>query len=334
MQPNYEPQQPDTTVVPAVPPKPKKHPVRRVICCILVVLCTILLMLILTGNMFLAAIRRNVTPEYVYTYADTLDYLHFPLPENGTPNTGIPEEDSYFTISELMQENFAAVGFSLTDADMELIFDQFSIPTIFAGYAQDVVSWLLFDGPRPVLDADEIAATALSGVDDSLLMVLYFLGDPVELVSGFLTEPLSNLDTAGMFDALEPVWFCLSRVVLDLALSVLLMLMVLLFCLCRCRFHWFLLPNGVAFMGAGALVEGIPKLLTRLLPQRLPVYASYLTSFFEPMVQELNLFSVILVVTGVGMLVLAAIKLFDPVELFISKVQKIKDGQDEEDEEK
>lgn len=342
MQPNYEPQQPDTTLVPAVPPKPKKHPVRRAICCILVVLCTILLMLVLTGNMFLAAIRRNVTPEYVYTYADTLDYLHFPLPDTGTPDTGIPEtgipdtgipeEDSYFTISELMQENFAAVGFSLTDADMELIFDQFSIPTIFAGYAQDVVSWLLFDGPRPVLDADEIAATALSGVDDSLLMVLYILGDPVELVSGFLTEPLSNLDTAGMFDAMEPVRFCLSRVVLDLVLSVLLMLMVLLFCLCRCRFYWFLLPNGVAFLGAGALVEGIPKLLTRLLPQRLPVYASYLTSFFEPMVQELNLFSVIWVVTGVGMLVLAAIKLFDPVELFISKVQKLREDRDEQDE--
>lgn len=333
MQPNYEPQQPDTTLVPAVPTKPTKHPVRRIICCIFVVLCTILLMLILTGNMFLAAIRRNVTPEYVYTYADTLDYLHFPLPDTGIPDTGVPEEGSYFTISELMQENFAAVGFSLTDADMELIFDQFSIPTIFAGYAQDVVSWLLFDGPRPVLDADEIAATALSGVDDSLLMVLYILGDPVELVSGFLTEPLSNLDTAGMFDAMEPVRFCLSRVVLDLALSVLLMLMVLLFCLCRCRFYWFLLPNGVAFMGAGALVEGIPKLLTRLLPQRLPVYASYLTSFFEPMVQELNLVAALLVVTGAGMLVLAAIKLFDPVELFVSMVKKIQEEQDEGDEE-
>lgn len=326
MQPNYEPQQPDTTIVPAVPPKTKKHPVRRVICVIFVVLCTILLMLILTGNMFIAAIRRNVTPEYVYTYADTLDYLHFPLPQSD-----VPEDGGYFTISELMQENFANVGFSLTDADMELIFDQFSIPTIFASYAQDVVSWLLFDGPRPVLDADEIAATALSGVDDSLLMVLYILGDPMEMVGGFLTEPLANLNTAGMFETLEPVRFCLSRAVLDLANSVLLLLMVLLFCLCRCRFFWFLLPNGVAFIGAGALVEGIPKLLARLLPQRFPVYAGYLTSFFAPMSQELNLVAALLLVTGVGMLVLAAIKLFDPVELFVSLLQQVREERDEEE---
>ncbi len=307
MQPNYEPQQPDTTLVPAMPPKPKKHPVRRVICCILVVLCTILLMLILTGNMFLAAIRRNITPEYVYTYADTLDYLHFPLPDTGIPENSTPEEGSYFTISELMQENFAAVGFSLTDADMELIFDQFSISTIFAGYAQDVVSWLLFDGPRPVLDADEIAATALSGVDDSLLMVLYILGDPVELVSGFLTEPLSNLDTAGMFDALEPVRFCLSQTVFDLSISVCLLLVVMLFCLSWCSIGKLCLPLGSALVGAGLVTGALRLLLPNLVPRLTVVYAEYLTTFCMPILRWLGNGALVLLLSGVVFLAIGTL---------------------------
>lgn len=305
MQPNHEAPQPDLVTVPAVLPKPKKHPIRYACRCILVALLTILLLLSLTLTLCVAAIRTNVTPAYVYAFADTLDYPNFPLPASSDP------DDGYITIAQLMQENFNAVGFAITEKDIELIFDQFSIPTIFAGTAQDVVSWLLFNGARPVLDADEIAATALSGVGDSLMMVLYFLGDPMELVSGFLTEPLSTLNTEGFFDAMEPVRFCLSQTVFDLTVSGILMLGVLLYLLDRCRLRRTCLPLGMASVGAGTAIGILRLMLHRMIPQRLPVYASYLTTFFAPISRWLKNGALVLLMVGILLLIIGILAHFD-----------------------
>lgn len=305
MQPNQEVQQPDFDAMPAVSPKPKKHPIRYACRCILVALLIILLLLSLTLTLCVAAIRTNVTPAYVYAFADTLDYPNFPLPASGDP------DDGYITIAQLMQENFNAVGFGLTESDIELIFDQFSIPTIFAGTAQDVVSWLLFNGSRPVLDAEEIAATALSGVDDSLMMVLYFLGDPMELISGFLEEPLSTLNTEGFFDALEPVRFCLSQTVFDLTISFALMLGVLLYLLDRCHWKRTCLPLGMASLGAGTAIGVLRLVLHRMIPQRIPVYASYLTTFLAPISRWLKNGALVLLMVGVLLLIIGILAHFD-----------------------
>lgn len=278
-------------------PTHRKRPVLHGLRCACIVLVTLLLTLSLTLTSVVTVLRQNITPEYVYTYADTLDYANFPLPGSGSPDDG-----GFFTISELMQENFNAAGFALTESDIELIFDQFSIPTILAGTAQDVVSWLLFNGSRPVLDADAIAETALSGVDDNLMMVLYFLGDPVELVSGFLTVPLSNLDIDGMCDRLEPVRFCLSQTVRELAVSVCLMLEVLLFCLHRCRLGRTYLPWGIAYVGTGVLL-GVARLaLPKLIPQLTTVYADYLTTFLTPVLRWLGNGALLLLLLGVLMM--------------------------------
>lgn len=296
-EPNPDVQDPTT---PEPTPTHRKRPVHNRVLhglrCACIVLVILLLTLSLTLTSVVTIVRQNITPEYVYSYADTLDYPNIPLP------TGDTGSDGFLTISQLMQENFAAVGFSLTDADIELIFDQFSIPTILAGTAQDMVSWLLFNGSRPVLDADEIATTALSGVDDSLMMVLYILGDPVELVSGFLAEPLSQLDTAGMFDALEPVRFWLSQTVMELATSVCLMLEVLLFCLHRCRLGRTYLPWGIAYVGTGVLLGAARLALPKLIPHLTTVYADYLTTFLAPVLRWLGNGALLLLLLGVLMM--------------------------------
>lgn len=312
MNPNFPqndpmPNEPDPTVQSQNAPEPthRKRPVHNRVLhglrCACIVLVILLLTLALTLTSVVTIVRQNITPEYVYSYADTLDYLSFPLPVGNTTS------DGFLTISQLMQENFAAVGFSLTDADIELIFDQFSIPTILAGTAQDMVSWLLFNGSRPVLDADEIAATALSGVDDSLMMVLYILGDPVELVSGFLAEPLSQLDTAGLFDALEPVRFWLSQTVMELATSVCLMLEILLFCLHRCRLGRTYLPWGIAYVGTGVLLGAARLALPKLIPHLTTVYADYLTTFLAPVLRWLGNGALLLLLLGVLMMAAGSI---------------------------
>lgn len=288
---------------------PKKRSVHKtplhILRCVLIVLLTLALMLSLTLAACVRIVRQNITPEYVYSYANALDYPNFPLPD---------ADGSYVTISELMQENFNAVGFALTESDIELIFEQFSIPTIFAGTAQDVVSWLLCNGSRPVLDAEEIAETALSGVDDSLMMVLYFLGDPVELVSGFLTKPLSTLDTDGFFDTLEPVRFCLSQTVLDLTISVCLVLEVLLFCLNRCRFGRACLHWGIAYAGNGALLGAARLVLPKQIPHLTTVYADYLTLFLSPVLRWLGNGALLMLLLGALMMAAGSLeRLYDRV---------------------
>lgn len=308
-EPNPDEQMLSSLVKPMEPVSPepthRKRPVHKTILhglrCACIVLLTLLLTLALTLTSVVTIIRQNITPEYVYSYADTLDYPNFPLPAGNTTS------DGFLTISQFMQENFAAVGFSLTDADIELIFDQFSIPTILAGTAQDVVSWLLLNGSRPVLDANAIAETALSGVDDSLMMVLYFLGDPVELVSGFLAQPLSNLDIDGICDTLEPVRFCLSQTVMELATSVCLMLEVLLFCLHRCRLGRTYLPWGIAYVGTGVLLGAARLALPKLIPHLTTVYADYLTTFLAPVLRWLGNGALLMLLLGVLMMAAGSI---------------------------
>lgn len=253
----------------------KKHPVRHALRITGIVILTVLLVLSLTLTLCVAGVRTQITPEYVYTYADGIDYIDFPLPING----------SFATISQLMQDSFGEVGFPLSGDDVEILFDQFSIPTILAGFAQDVTAWLLHDGSRPVLVPEEIAAIALSGVEESILQILRFLGDPVALVSSILVTPLSTLDTEGMFDAVEPVRALLSADMLAMAVSVCLMLAVLVFMLCLCSAGRFCLPGGIALFGTGVLLS-VPGLFApagiRILTV---VYAEYLTDFLRPVVQ-------------------------------------------------
>lgn len=266
----YTPRNPNHALLPVR----KKHPVRHVLRIIGIVVLSVLLVLGLTLTLGVAAVQTQITPEYVYTYADGIDYTDFPLPAEG----------SFATVSQLMQDSFNDVGFSLTGDDVEILFDQFSIPTILAGFAQDVTAWLLHNGSRPVLVPEEIAFVALSGVDQSILQILYMLGDPVELISNILVVPLSTLDTEGLYDALEPVRTMLSVDVMVMASSVCMMLAVLVFILCFCSAGRFCLPVGIALFCTGGMLTVLSLAAPAGIRYLTMVYAEYLTKFLRPVV--------------------------------------------------
>jgi len=267
----YTPRNPNHALL----PKRKKHPVRRALRITGIVILTLLLVLSLTFTVCITAVRKQITPEYVYTYADGLNYIDFPLPVDG----------SFSTISQLMQDSFGDVGFPLSGDDVEILFDQFSIPTVLAGFAQDVTAWLLQNGSRPVLVPEEIAAVVLSGVEQSILQILCILGDPVELVSNILVTPLSTLDTEGLFDTLEPVRTVLSVDVMVMAGSVCLMLAVLVFMLCLCSAGRFCLPGGIALFCTGGMLSGLSLAAPVGIRNLTAVYAEYLASFLRPVLQ-------------------------------------------------
>lgn len=260
-------------------------PVRRV----LIVVLTVLLAVMLPFTLCLAAVRENITPEYVYSYADRLDFTKLPL----------PSEDGFRSVSVQMQDSFAAYGMGLTANDVDILFEQFSIPTILASFFQDVTSWLLYNGSRPVLDAEEIATIALSQVDPSIMQILCILGDPVELVSSFLITPLSTLDTNGLFDALEPVRLLLSETVYDFSISICGMLMVLLYFAGSRRLGLVCKPFGISLVSTG-IVMGILRLLLLPAIRLLTVtYADYLTTFVRPILPFCGNVALLLILVGV-----------------------------------
>ena len=286
----YTPRNPNHALV----QRRKKHPVRHALRITGIVVLSLLLVLTLTLTLCAAAVRTQITPEYVYTYADGIDYMDFPLPVDG----------SFATISQLMQDSFGDVGFPLTGDDVEILFDQFSIPTILAGFAQDVTAWLLHDGSRPVLVPEEIAAIALSGVSESILQILYFLGDPVELVSSILVTPLSTLDTEGLFDRMEPVRTMLSADVFAMAVSVCLMLAVLVFILCLCSAGRFALPCGITLFCTGGLLSVLSLVSPAGIRTLTVVYAEYLTAFLRPVMQFLQRGALICCLAGILLVML------------------------------
>lgn len=265
----YTPQNPNHALIPRTK---KKHPILQILRISGIVVLSLLLVLSLTLTLAVAAVRLQITPEYVYTYADGVEYQEFPLPMDG----------EFVSVSVIMQESFGQVGFPLTEKDVEVLFDQFSIPTILAGFAQDVTAWLLFNDERPVLDAREIASVALSGVNPSILQILEILGDPVELVRGMLVRPLSTLETEGLFDAMEPVRFLVSQDVFSMAVSVCLMLAVLVFCLCRFSAGRLCLPLGISLIGTGAAMTAGTFLFPLFVRKLTVVYAPYLQEFITP----------------------------------------------------
>lgn len=266
----YAPDNPNRALV----SRPRKHPVRQGIRAALVVLVSILLVCSLTLTLGIAAVRTVVTPEYVYRFADRIDYADFPLPVDG----------EFVTISELMMDAFNRVGFNLRGDDIDILFDQFSIPVILAGFAQDFTGWFLQNGSRPVLNPDEIAAIALSGVDSSIMTILNFLGDPTALLSDMLVRPLSTIDLDNLLDRLEPVRAVFSADAFALLASVTLFLAVLLFCLCGCRLLPFCLPAGIACFLSSVLVGVSGFVINLKIPQFTRVYAAYLAGFLSPVV--------------------------------------------------
>ncbi|MBQ8401082.1 MAG: hypothetical protein IJX14_04040 [Clostridia bacterium] len=286
----YTPPNPNHALI----PHPRKHPVLQALRSTGIVLLSILLVFALTFTVCIAAVRTQVTPEYVYAYADGLEYIDFPLPLNG----------SFVSVSELIQYSFGQVGFPLTAQDVEVLFDQFSIPAILAGFARDVTAWLLYNEAKPVLAAEEIAAVAISGMSPSILNILDVLGDPVEILGNMLVTPLSALDTEGLYDAMEPVRFLLSADVLAVSVSVCLMLAVLLFCLCRVSAGRSALPWGLSLVGCGILLTVIGAAAPASVRLLTVVYAAYLDSFLMPVLQSVRHGALVCILAGIVLVML------------------------------
>ncbi len=268
--------------------KPVPHPVRTAIRRGIVVFLAVLLTLSLFFTLCITGIRAAMTPEFVYRFAEGISYIDLPLP------TG----DGFITVADLLVEGFNSIQLPLSRQDVAELFDQFSIPTIAAGFAQDLVSWLLYDGPRPVLDPYAISEIVLSGMEPGIVQILAIFGDPASLLAESLAQRLAHIRLDAMLDSLEPVRLLLSADTCAWAVSITGMLAVLLYCACLFR-----LPDYVLPLGSVLFASGLALLITAwLLPLSVPgitvVYADLLLSLLSPLSGQLCRYAVFLLLLG------------------------------------
>ncbi len=267
---------------------PAPHPVRTAIRRGIVVLLAILLALSLFFTLCIAGIRTAMTPEFVYRYAEGISYIDLPLP------TG----DGFITVAELLMEGFHSIQLPLSYTDMAELFDQFSIPTIAAVFAQDLVSWLLYDGPRPVLEPYAISEIVLSGMNASLVQILAIYGDPAAILAEGLSQRLADIRLDALLNTLEPVRKLLSADTLALAVSVSGMLAVLLFCACLFRLSACALPLGSVLFAAGLSLLAAAWLIPLSVPGITVVYADLLLDLLSPLSGQFCRYAVLLLLLG------------------------------------
>ncbi len=268
--------------------KPTPHPVRSAIRRGIAVFLAILLTLSLFFTLCITGIRAAMTPEFIYRFAEGISYIDLPLP------TG----DGFMTVADLLVEGFNSIQLPLSHEKVAELFDQFSIPTIAAGFAQELVSWLLHDGPRPVLDPYAISEIVLSGMDPGILQVLAIFGDPTALLADVLAVRLADIRLDALLDSLEPVRRLLSVDVCAFAFSVTGMLAVLLYCVCRCRLSAYALPFGGALFASGLALLVFAWLMPLQVPALTMVYADYLLDLLSPLAGAYCRYAVVLLLLG------------------------------------
>ncbi len=278
--------------------KPKPHPVRTAIRRGVTVFLALLVTFTLFLTLCIAGVRGTITPEFVYRFTENISYADLPLP------TG----DGFITVADLLEEGFQSMGLPLSHEDILTLFEQFSIPTVVAGVAQDCVTWLLHDGPRPVLNPYEISILVLSGLDESIVQILQMFGSPETLFAEALAPRLASIRMNALLDTLEPARRLLSVDTFALLSSGTMLLAVLLFCICLCQVRRVILPLGFSSFGAGVYLLFTALALPLSIPRITMVYGELLTDFFSPLCggwcrYALALFFIGILLAGCGILV-------------------------------
>ncbi len=268
--------------------RPVPHPVRSAIRRGIVVFLAILLTLSLFFTLCITGIRAAMTPEFIYRFAEGISYIDLPLP------TG----DGFITVADLLVEGFNSIQLPLSHQDVTELFDQFSIPTIAAGFAQDLVSWLLHDGSRPVLDPYAISEIVLSGMEPGIVQILAIFGNPASMLAEILTERLADIRLDAMLDTLEPIRRLLSADTCAWAISVTGMLAVLLFCACLFRLPGYALPLGSVLFATGLALLVAAWLLPLSVPGITVAYGDLLLSLLAPLSGQLCRYAVVLLLVG------------------------------------
>ncbi|MBQ4353278.1 MAG: hypothetical protein IJC71_00140 [Clostridia bacterium] len=271
---------------------------------LLAVLALILAAILTVTTLFtglLACVRAQFTPGFVYNVMNSIDYASLEVPD---------PEGNAAPLCDIVNAQLRDFGISFSEQDFNSAIRSFSIDSILSAYIQDLRTWLLDDGPAPVLNPRGTAQTILSGLDSSLLMFLSFFGDPEAL----LTDALSNLtrtsDAADFFASAQGVRALLSEGTLFFVISISGSLFLLILCTHRLRIVPTAVLTGGACVIAGSVMLFFEKILAPCKAQALfeaGMPESTVDLFYRPLMDTVHRTGTVIALGGLAALIIFAV---------------------------
>ena len=121
-------------------------------------------------------------------------------------------------------------------------------------FVQDLRTWFLDDGTVPILNPREVAELLLSGLDDTMLALLSFMGNPTEILSESLNGILSAADLSEKLSAADGVREIFSEGTLFFVISLSATLFLLILVTRRLRLIPAIVLTGCSCAVAGSVL--------------------------------------------------------------------------------
>lgn len=273
----------------------------RILLAVLSVLLAVLLCLTGLFSAVVYSVRSLYTPEYVYNLMNSLDYAALEVPD-GNGNTA--------ALCDIVNEQVHDFGISFTEKDLNSAIRSFSIDAVITSFVQDLRTWLLDDGPVPVLNPDEVAGAILSGFDQNLLAFASYFGDPQALLSNALDGLTGAADLSDTLKSAEPVRELLSAGTLSFALSVCGTLFLLILMTRRLKLVPTMVLTGSAGIVSGTVLLFAETLLTPVKMQMISdsgMPASTLNIIWQPLMEAFHRMGTFLALGSLTLVIVFAV---------------------------
>lgn len=288
---------------------------------ILLTLLTIVLAAALCLTTLFAAasgcVRRTFTPEKVYGIMSGMDYASLELPDG---------YGGFENLCTIINQTVGGLGLSFTEPELNSAVRTFSVDAILTSFLQDFRTWLLDDGPLPVLDSHEMAQTIVNGLDSGITGLMSLFGDPAAMLSNLLEGVTESAKLGDRLKTLEPARDLLSKETLIFALSTCAVVFLLILLCCKLKFFRAVVWAGCSSMAAGAVLmfaEPLAQPMKNHLLAEMAMPESTIDIVYRPLMEGLHAFGSTLALAG-----LAAALIAGMIGLFGGMIRREKEKTD------
>ena len=273
--------------------------IARFFCVLLAVLSIAGLFAASTLAVTLASVRGTLSPAFVRSTAENLDFASIRFPDGFGGFTTIPEQ---------MNRAGEPYGISVSDAQFNDLCRQLSLDAVVRDYFLDFRAWLFDDGPVPKIDLRSAAESMVSGLAPGSL---YFVRDPVAFAMSVLAEYVNERSLATRLEALKPARDLLSEGTILLVCSFALTFALLLLAAFRLKLLPALTAGGFVLALSGLTAYLAPRLAAPFKASLLGTVGVSLESTFDivylPLMRNLSRAGLSLLAAGAALCVLSGI---------------------------
>ena len=273
--------------------------IARFFCVLLGILSAAGLFVSSAAALTLSSVRRTLSPAFIRSTAEGLDFASIRFPDGFGGFTTIPEQ---------MNQSFEPYGVSVSDEQFNAMCRELSLDDAVRDYFLAFRTWLLDDGPVPRIDLRSTAEAMVSGLAPGSL---YFVSDPVAFAMSVLAGYINQRTFDSRLESLKPARELLSAGTLLLVCSFVLTFALLLLAAFRLKLLPALTVGGFAAALSGTAAYFAPTLAAPFKASLLGAAGVPLESTFDivyiPLMRNLSRAGFSVLIAGGALFVLCGI---------------------------